>query len=109
MGLSYGTVVKTYTVFNKMKTNHLPELSIPSWPEDMAEWNESQKKNPPLNVVIGYDKKHDSGWENICFFTKNPSPELISEFKQLANEHIGNTMVCKPYFRNESIWCIGWI
>lgn len=108
MGLSFNTVEKTYKIFHTIKTEFLPELRIPSWPEDMADWNNSKKENPPLNEVLGWDKKYDNGWENICFFTKKPDPKLVKRFKALAQENIGNSIICGPYKRNKDIWCIGW-
>ncbi len=105
MALSFESVKKAYTVFNELK-NIVP-LGIGAFPEDMSEWDDYEKENPPLNQVFGWDKKYDNGWESICFFIKNPSEELLNKFKDLENV-VPNSSICNPYFRNENIWCFGW-
>lgn len=107
MALSYRTVQQAYLVFNDIQEQALPTLDIRSWPQDMSEWSEKEKVNPPLNVVLGYDRMSDDGWESICFFVENPSKELIKAFKEL-NTIKSNTSICGKYFRNEKIWCFGW-
>ncbi|MDV4025274.1 hypothetical protein CMT52_13125 [Elizabethkingia anophelis] len=108
MALSFATVQKAYTVFNKIKKELLPELEIPSWPLDMGEWDDEKKTNPPLLQVHGWGKKSDDGWESIAFFVKDPSEELISRFEELRLDIKSNTHINGKYHRNEKIWCIGW-
>ena len=108
MALSFTTVQKAYTVFNKIKKELLPELEIPSWPQDMGDWDEKKRSNPPLNTVLGWGRKSDDGWESIAFFIKDPSEELISRFEELRLEIKSNSHINGKYHRNENIWCIGW-
>lgn len=108
MALSFSTVQKTYEIFNGLKTV-LPNLSIPSWPEDMGEWDEDKRKNPPVLRVTGWGKKSDDGWENIMFFIEDPSEELLARLEELRKEiKIPNTHMCEKYSRNENLWIIGW-
>ena len=73
----------------------------------MAEWEEEERKNPRLNQVYGFNKKSDSGWENIVFFVKNPSQELKDKFEELKVK-VGNSSINNSYSRNESLWIFGW-
>lgn len=107
MALSFRNVERAYEVFNELKRTVLPELSIGSFPEDMSEWSDDEKKHPRLNEVYGWDKKSDSGWENIVFFVKNPSQELKDKFEQLKVK-VGNSSINNAYSRNESLWIFGW-
>lgn len=107
MALSFKSVQKAYEVFAELKREHLPDLRIPSWPQDMSEWDSGKKDNPPLNTVLGWDKKSDDGWENIMFFTSCPSVKLKKAFRELA-EKVPNTCMCEQYSRNKDIWVIGW-
>lgn len=107
MALSFNTVQKAYVVLNNLKRDHLPELRIPSWPEDMAEWSNTKKEDPPVNVVFGWDKKSDEGWESLAFFIENPSQKLIDAFNQL-NDIKSNSSICGPYRLNKRKWCFGW-
>lgn len=107
MGMSRASVEKAYEVFNEIKRSVMPELNIRSWPDDWVEYSDDQKKDPPLNVVIGCDKKYDDGWECLNFFVKNPSKELKDKFKELAVK-IPNTSICKPYSVNKSLYIFGW-
>jgi hypothetical protein len=84
MALRFESVKKAYKVFHELK-KILPELEIPSWPEDMADWPESQRESPKLNLVYGFGKKSDSGWENLVFFTSKPSLRLLEKFEQLKS------------------------
>jgi len=108
MGLSSTSVQKAYEIFNEIKANFLPELRVTTWPSDMSEWSDLKQENPPLNEVIGWDRKDGGRWENICFFTKDPDKALIERFKELAERSISNSIICGPYKRNPEIWCIGW-
>ncbi|CAL2094931.1 hypothetical protein [Tenacibaculum sp. 190524A02b] len=105
MGLSYKSVKKAYKVFHEVKELH--PITIESFPDDMANWKDEEKENPPLDIVLGWNKKYDGGWESISFFVKDPSKELIEKFNELK-EAVPNTSICNPYYRNESIWCFGW-
>lgn len=107
MALSFRNVERAYEVFNELKKTVLPELSIGSWPEDMSEWSEEERKEPRLNQVYGFDKKSDSGWENLVFFVKNPSKELKEKFEELKVK-VGNSSINKPYRQNKSLWIFGW-
>jgi hypothetical protein len=107
MALSFRNVQKAYEVFNEIKKTVLPELSIGSFPEDMAEWSEEERKEPRLNQVYGFDNKSDSGWENLVFFVKNPSEELKQKFAELESK-VGNSSISKPYSQNKSLWMFGW-
>lgn len=107
MALSFRNVERAYEVFNELKKTVLPELSIGSFPEDMSEWEENERKEPRLNQVYGFDKKSDSGWENLVFFVKNPSDELKEKFEQLKVK-VGNSSINKPYSQNKSLWIFGW-
>ena len=107
MAINYANVQKAYEVFNELKKTVLPELNITSWPSDMADWTESEKKNPQLNTVFGFSKKSDSGWEELVFFVKNPSEELKSKFAELESE-VGNSSISKPYRKNPKLWIFGW-
>lgn len=106
MALSYRSVQIAYEVFHELKAI-LPELIIESWPQDMSEWTSTEQENPPLNRVLGWGKKYDSGWESISFFCQNPSNELISKFEELK-KRVPNTSLSKPYHRNEDLYVIGW-
>lgn len=109
MALSFATVEKAYAVFNILKKELLPELRIPSWPEDMGDWDWQKRENPPLLTVHGWGKKSDDGWESIAFFITEPSEELKKRFEELLTEiKIPNTHINEPYHKNESIWAIGW-
>ena len=107
MALSFRNVQKAYEVFNEIKKTVLPELSIGSFPEDMAEWSESEQEEPQVNKVYGFDQKSDSGWENIVFFVKNPSEELKLKFAELESK-VGNSSISNPYSKNKSLWIFGW-
>lgn len=107
MALSFRNVERAYEVFNELKKTVLPELSIGSFPEDMSEWAEDERKQPRLSQVYGFDKKSDSGWENLVFFVKNPSTELKEKFEELKVK-VGNSSITEPYIRNKSLWIFGW-
>ena len=106
MALSFSSVEKAYKILNIIQKDHLPELRIPSWPEDMELWDTEKQENPPTNIVTGWGKKYDNGWENLMFFIESPSKELIDAFNRC--EGIGNTRICKPYVRNKNFHVIGW-
>lgn len=105
MALSFAAVQKAYEVFNELKK--IIPLSIPSWPEDMADWEDIKRENPQLNTVYGFSKKRDDGWENIFFFVVNPSEELKQRFDELKSK-VPNSSICKPYDHNTSVWILGW-
>lgn len=105
MALSFKSVEKTYEVFHQIKKIH--PLTIDSWPEDMADWTDTEKKNPKENTVYGWGKKSDSGWESIAFFVRNPSQELKQKFDELKSV-IHNTSISGPYHLNPEIYCFGW-
>lgn len=107
MGLSFRSVEIAYKVFNEIKNTVLPDLDIPSWPEDMQEWDKDKRANPRLNRVYGFDKKSDDGWESIAFFVKEPSDELKAKFNDLESK-IHNSSMAHPYSRNTDIWIFGW-
>lgn len=108
MALSFNTVQIAYQVFGQLKKEVLPELSIPSWPEDMGEWEQTQQKNPPTLKVLGWGKKYDNGWESLAFFIKDPSPEVINMFDELKGKIKANTSLNEVYHKNEKLWIIGW-
>lgn len=106
MGLSFNSVQRAYEIFGQLKREFNLDLRIPSWPEDMSKWSTDKKENPPVDVVLGWDKKFDNGWESIAFFIEDPTPQLFERFHELND--LGNTSVCEPYKRNSSIHIIGW-
>lgn len=107
MALSYNSVLKAQEVFRILKQEIISELLVPSVSEDMAEWSEEKKINPKLNVVLGWGKKPDGGWESYSFFIENPSEELIDRFDELKS-NIHNSCINEAYHLNKNIWCIGW-
>ncbi|NOU19397.1 MAG: hypothetical protein HOO91_17715 [Bacteroidales bacterium] len=107
MALSFNNVERAYKVFNELKKTVLPELSIGSFPEDMAEWSDSEKENPQLNTVYGFDKKQDNGWENLVFFVENPSEELKQKFDELKS-NVKNSSINEAYTENSNLWIFGW-
>lgn len=107
MALSFSAVEKAYEVFNEIKRSNLPDLSIGAWPEDMSGWTEKKKRNPSVNTVYGWDRKHDNGWENIFFFVKNPSEALKKKFDELKSK-VPNSSMSGPYDKNKELWVFGW-
>lgn len=107
MALSFRNVERAYEVFSELKSTVLPELSIGSFPEDMGEWEDEERKNPRLNKVYGFDQKSDNGWENLVFFVKDPSQELKNKFEELKVK-VGNSSINNVYSRNTSLWIFGW-
>jgi hypothetical protein len=107
MALSFPAVEKAYKVFGELKSSHLPQLKISSFPEDASKWSDSKREDPPLNTVIGFDQKHDCGWENLFFFVKDPSEGLKQKFDELKTK-VPNSSMAKPYNHNTSIWIFGW-
>ena len=106
MALNFRNVQNAYVVFNELRKTVLPELVINSFPEDMYEWDSSDKENPQLNRVYGFDRKADSGWENLVFFVENPTPELKSKFEELKDK-VDNSSMFRPYRLNRSLYIIG--
>lgn len=102
MALSFRSVEKAYTVFNKLGVE-----SIPAFPQDMQEWTEEERKFPKESTVYGFSKKDDGGWENIYFFIKNPSEDLLKKFDELKGV-IHNSSMCHKYGRNPDYYIIGW-
>jgi hypothetical protein len=108
MALSFTTVQQAYVVLNNIKKTAFPDLQIHSWPDDMARWSRDKKDSPPLNALIGYDKKSDDGWENLVFFVDNPTDNLKDAFKEL-NTIKSNSSICRQYNDdNPSLWIFGW-
>jgi hypothetical protein len=108
MALSFQAVEKAYQVFATLKKSGVaPNLSISSFPEDMATWTDEEKKQPREFQVYGFDKKRDGGWENIFFFAKNPSVELLQKFDELKDQ-VPNSSMSGFYSGNDSLWVIGW-
>ena len=102
MALSFSAVEKAYEVLNALNVK-----DIPSWPEDMAQWDDEDLKKPKENTVYGFGKKSDWGWENLVFFVRNPSPKLKRDFKILCKK-VPNTCISKPYSKNTELWIFGW-
>ena len=107
MALSYTSVEKAYKVFHILKKELLENLEIPSWPQDMNEWDDFKKDNPLQNIVYGWGKKSDSGWESISFFIENPTKELKKRFEELKKQ-VPNSAINEAYHRNGKLWVIGW-
>lgn len=107
MALSFKNVEKAYEVFSELKETVLPELSIRSFPEDMSEWSVQERKNPQVNQVYGFDRKYDSGWENLVFYVRNPSIELKKKFDELKIK-VGNSPISRQDQENSSLWIFGW-
>lgn len=107
MALSYTSVQAAYKVFNALKKEFGTPKTIPSWPDDMQQWSASEKQYPSHDIVYGFDKKSDDGWENIYFFVQNPSKALIDRFKQLAKT-VPNSTLCNRYNQNPKLFIIGW-
>lgn len=107
MALSFSNVERAYEVFNALKNTVLPQLTIDSWPEDMSDWSEEERKAPRLEQIYGFSKMSDGGWENLVFFVKNPSQELKEKFDELKGR-VGNSSINKPYSKNKSLWIFGW-
>lgn len=107
MALNFKNVQNAYKVFNELKKTILPELDIPSWPEDMRGWSERERKNPELCKVYGFDHKRDDGWENLVFFVKSPSEELKKKFNELKSI-VMNSSMAEPYQDDSDVWIFGW-
>lgn len=107
MALSFTSVEKAYKVFHILKTEFIQDLRIPTWPEDMGEWEIEDQENPKQNVVHGWGKKSDDGWESITFFIENPSEELKKGFEHLKKQ-VPNSSLNEPYHKNDKLWVIGW-
>lgn len=111
MALSKRAVDIAYTVFNLIKSTHLPDLEIGSWPPDISDWKHStwedlnDFRNAKENKVYGWDKKND-GWENLFFWTKKPSQALKDDFLEWAekvpNSHMSN------FDKKTGMWVFGW-
>ena len=84
-----------------------PRVYVASWPEDMESWDESDRLNPRLNTVYGWGKKSDDGWENIFFFTKDPSEKLKARFDELSGV-VPNSTMNREDKDNKDLWIIGW-
>lgn len=108
MALSYDSVKKAYTVFNTLKKEYgIPER-IPSWPADLLE-DSDLRKNPSQNVVYGFDKKNDDGWENLVFFIENPPVGFKERFLELATIVPNSTYSSKWKDDGSSpYWLFGW-
>lgn len=102
MALSFASVEEAYKVFHELGVKN-----VPSWPEDMAEWDSSKKKDPKPDTVYGWSKKYDNGWENLFFFIKNPTEEFKQKFDNLKRR-VPNSSISKPYDNNPELWIFGW-
>ena len=107
MALSFQSVQKAYRVLNEIKETVLPDLVIDSWPEDLFDWSDEERKNPQLNRVYGFDKKSDNGWENLVFFVEKPDEKLKVKFDELK-ENVPNSSFAKPYKENSDFYIFGW-
>jgi len=107
MALSTNAIAMAYQVLSEIKQQVLPDLAIPSWPMDMAKLPEDDRINPPVNEVMGFDRKADDGWENLFFIVRKPSPELITLFTHLKHK-VPNTGFAKVYAQNDKYWILGW-
>lgn len=107
MALSQSSVEKAYKVFNTLKNDILENLEIPSWPQDMSDWEDHQKDNPKQNIVYGWGRKKDNGWESISFFVEDPSEELKGKFEDLQ-KRVPNSAINEAYHRNKNLWVFGW-
>ena len=102
MALSFSAVQKAYKVFNKLKIKWMP-----AWPQDMSEFTEDQKANPETDMIYGWDKKSDDGWEQLFVFIKNPTEEFKTLFAE-ASRSVPNSSMAEPYKDNPDIWVFGW-
>jgi hypothetical protein len=108
MALSFDAVKKAYDVFAELKRSGvLPDLQVPSWPDDMQKWTNEERETPQEKLVYGFDKKSDSGWENLFFFVRNPSAEVKAKFEELKHR-VPNSSMSEPYSRNQKLWLFGW-
>jgi hypothetical protein len=107
MALSFTTVQDAYKVLHNIKMTALPELDIRSWPEDTARWGWEKTLNPPENVLLGYDKKYDDGWEQLIFYVNSPTEKLKQAFRE-HNTIKGNSSICKPMADGSLTWVFGW-
>ena len=106
MALSFESVQIAYKVLNDIKKTHIPDLNIPSFPEDIHSWDEKQLKHAKPNLVYGCDRKYDNGWENLFFYTKNPSLQLKYDFEKLAKA-VPNSSISR-YDELTGMWEFGW-
>ena len=107
MALGLRNVQIAYEVFSELQKTVLPELSIGSIPEDMAQWPNEKREQPETNRVFGFDRKLDGGWESLVFFVENPSKELIERFDSLKGR-VGNSPISRLYSRKDGLWIFGW-
>lgn len=106
MALSFRAVQKAYEVFNKISEKHLPDMSIPSWPADINDWDDDDFERACSDRVYGCDHKSDDGWENLFFWTKNPTQELKDDFEILARE-VPNSRISR-HDELTGMWKFGW-
>ena len=102
MALSFASVEKAYKIFHELGVGN-----VPSWPQDMMLWTYDKQCDPPLDTVLGWDKKHDNGWENLVVFIKLPSEEFKQKFEELKSS-VPNSSMAEKYHLNKSIWVFGW-
>lgn len=107
MALSFKTVQDAYVILSQLRKIHLSELDIPSWPHDMSTWERRQLEEPPLNEVLGSDRKSDGGWESLVFFVKDPSKPFINAFRDF-NTIKSNSAICRRYSVDSNVWVFGW-
>src|SRR5215213_6093429 len=109
MALSSRAVDKAYEVFNQLR-QLLPKLEIPTWPEDAGKWPTikwQDEESFKLNIVYGFDRKSDDGWENLFFYTENPSDELKVLFDELKRS-VPNTSISRAVEGRPGVWKFGW-
>ncbi|GHE65155.1 hypothetical protein [Roseivirga thermotolerans] len=106
MALCFESVKVAYTVFNQVKNKHIPNLLIPAFPEDTADWSQEEKSNPRRNMVCGYDQKYDNGWESLFFYVEDPTEELKADFQEWAKA-VPNTSISR-LDKESGYWRFGW-
>jgi len=107
MALSNNAVQKAYEVLNELKRSVHPNLSIKSWPLDLQELEKDERrKTIEPDTLYGYDNKSDGGWENLIFWTNDPSCELKEEFDKLKSR-VPNSSISK-YDEFMGMWMFGW-
>lgn len=106
MALSFNSVKKAYKVLNHVKSEHLPDLFIPSFPEDTAHWDSYQQSRPRRNMVYGFDLKYDNGWESLFFYVEDPTEELKADFQEWAKS-VPNTSISR-LDKTSGYWRFGW-
>lgn len=102
MALSFDSIQKAYKVFHELKVKN-----VPSWPEDLQEWTEEERKHPKEDTVYGFAKKSDDGWENLFFFKRNPTTEFKAKFDELK-KRVPNSSFANLDTKSGDLWIFGW-